>query len=290
MDADPDLQAEYCDRVPVVLLDGQSTGTGGSRRTGCCATSAGRRVHRLAGVSLVTTVPPARRCPNTRWPSPYGARVAHLVWDWNGTLLDDFTLVVTATNVSLASVGGPAVTADEHRRDFRRPIVDYYAFVLGRPVSAGEFAALDDAFHDAYRAGLADCRLAADALATRSAPGRARQSLLSMFFHDELVPVVSRYGLLAHLCRVDGLRDAVGGGPKAPHLRAHLAALGVDPTDCVLIGDSVDDADAADAVGAGVVLYPGGFTDPGRLRATGGPWPRRCWRRSRWPEPRWSRP
>ena len=37
----------------------------------------------------------------------------HLVWDWNGTLLDDLDLVVRATNVAFASAGGPAVTADE---------------------------------------------------------------------------------------------------------------------------------------------------------------------------------
>jgi phosphoglycolate phosphatase-like HAD superfamily hydrolase len=196
--------------------------------------------------------------------------VAHLVWDWNGTLLDDLPLVLTATNVSLESVGGPCVTAEEHRRDFRRPIVDYYAHVLGRPVSPAEFRALDDAFHVAYRAGLDTCRLTADAVAAIAA-WTGTQSLLSMFFHDELMPAVTRHGLLAHLRRIDGLRAAVGGGPKEPHLRAHLAALAVDPADCVLIGDSVDDADAAFAVGARVVLYQGGFTDAQRLRATGAP-------------------
>jgi phosphoglycolate phosphatase-like HAD superfamily hydrolase len=194
----------------------------------------------------------------------------HLVWDWNGTLLDDFTLVLDATNVSLATVGGPSVTAEEHRRDFRRPIVDYYAHVLGRPVTPAEFQVLDHAFHGAYRAGLDECRLAPDALdAIRAWTGT--QSLLSMFFHSELVPAVTRRGLLDHLHRIDGLRDAIGGGPKAPHLRAHLAALEIEPTECVLIGDSIDDAEAAESVGARVVLYAGGFTDLARLQATGAP-------------------
>jgi phosphoglycolate phosphatase-like HAD superfamily hydrolase len=89
----------------------------------------------------------------------------HLVWDWNGTLLDDFPLVVEATNASLATVGGPAVTAEEHRRTFRRPLIDYYASVLGRPVTPAEFVDLDRAFHDRYRSGLLGCDLAADALA-----------------------------------------------------------------------------------------------------------------------------
>jgi phosphoglycolate phosphatase-like HAD superfamily hydrolase len=194
--------------------------------------------------------------------------VAHLVWDWNGTLLNDFALVVEATNASLASLGGPAVTAEEHRRDFRRPVADYYAFVLGRPLRYGEFARLDVAFHDAYRSGLHTCGLALDALdAMRAWSGT--QSLLSMFFHDELVPMVDRHGLTARLLRVDGLRSTIGGGFKAPHLEEHLAALGLAGPDCVLIGDSVDDAEAARSVGAAVVLYDGGITDSARLLATG---------------------
>jgi phosphoglycolate phosphatase-like HAD superfamily hydrolase len=196
--------------------------------------------------------------------------VAHLVWDWNGTLLDDFTLVVEATNASLASLGGPAVTPDEHRRDFRRPVADYYAFVLGRPLRDGEFARLDLAFHNAYRAGLHTCGLTLDAIeAMRAWSGT--QSLLSMFFHDELVPIVDRYGLTPRLSRVDGLRASLGGGFKAPHLEEHLAALGVAGPDCVLVGDSEDDAEAARSVGAAIVLYDGGFTDSARLRATGAP-------------------
>lgn len=196
--------------------------------------------------------------------------MTHLVWDWNGTLLDDLALVVAATNASLASVGGPRVTAEEHRRDFRRPIADYYAHVLGRPVGPAEFAALDLAFHEAYRTDLPTCQLAGDAHDAMAAwPGS--QSLLSMWFHHELVPTVRTHGIGHRLARVDGLRAEVGGGAKAPHLAAHLTALGIDGGSCVLIGDSLDDADAAASVGARVVLYAGGFTDEARLRGTGLP-------------------
>lgn len=194
----------------------------------------------------------------------------HLVWDWNGTLLDDLPIVVAATNVALAAVGGGPVTADEHRRDYRRPISDYYGYVLGRLIDDQEFALLDGVFHQAYGESLATCALsdgAEDAL--RGWPGT--QSLLSMWFHDNLVPTVHRFGIADHFRRVDGLRDPIGGGSKAPHLAAHLDALGLDGRDCVLIGDSVDDAYAATSVGARCVLYEGGFTHPERLRETGLP-------------------
>ena len=97
------------------------------------------------------------------------------------------------------------------------------------------------------------------------------QSLLSMFRHHDLVPAVGARGLTGRLSRVDGLREAMGGGSKAPHLRAHLAALGLEGAECVLIGDSVDDAHAALEVGARVVLYDGGFTHGDLLRTTGQP-------------------
>ncbi|WP_406040467.1 HAD hydrolase-like protein [Micromonospora sp. NBC_00898] len=194
----------------------------------------------------------------------------HLVWDWNGTLLDDLDLVVRATNVAFASAGGPAVSADEHRVRFRRPIAEYYAEMLGQAIDDEAFGRLDRIFHDAYRAELTSCELAADATAAIAAwPGS--QSLLSMWFHDELVPTVHTYGLTPHFARVDGLRSAVGGGHKAAWLEKHLAELGLSGAEAVLIGDSLDDADAATSVGARCVLYTGGISDPTRLRASGHP-------------------
>lgn len=196
--------------------------------------------------------------------------MTHIVWDWNGTLLDDLGLVVTATNASLASLGGGPTTADEHRREFRRPVIDYYAQTLGRQLTQDDFGALDKVFHATYALGLPDCALAVDAITALSS-WHGSQSLLSMWFHTELVPTVERYGLTRYFRRVDGLRAAIGGGYKAPHLVAHLEALGLTGPECLLIGDSVDDAEAAASVGARCVLYAGGFTDVDRLNAVGVP-------------------
>ena len=194
----------------------------------------------------------------------------HLVWDWNGTLLDDLSLVVSSTNEAFAAVGGRAVDPDEHRRLFRRPVAEFYAEILERAVDAEEFSKLDRIFHDAYRLGLTDMKLAADATAAMTSwPGT--QSLLSMWFHEELVPAVETYGLTGVFTRVDGLRTEVGGHLKAGHLAEHLAGLGLTGEQVVLIGDSLDDAAAADSVGGKAVLYTGGFTDPNRLRASGRP-------------------
>jgi phosphoglycolate phosphatase-like HAD superfamily hydrolase len=196
--------------------------------------------------------------------------VSHLVWDWNGTLLNDLGLVVAATNAALESAGAAAVSEEEHRRDFRRPIIDYYGSLVGRVVTVEEFAEMDRIFHTEYRLGLATCGLTADAL-TAIALWSGTQSLLSMWFHKDLVPTVDGYGLTGHFRRIDGLKTALGGGFKAEHLKTHLAELGLDGSDAVLIGDSVDDADAAASVGARCVLYTGGFTAREKLSQVGVP-------------------
>jgi len=193
----------------------------------------------------------------------------HLVWDWNGTLFNDLEAVVSATNDVLTGAGGSAVTAEEHRSRFIRPIADYYALELGRPVAPEEFAVMDKVFHDAYERYRLACKPAADARDAIAA-WKGTQSLLSMWHHENLVPLVDQFGLTGLLNRVDGLRGA-GGGPKHPHLEAHLTAIPVDPSTVVLIGDSVDDAEAALAVGASAVLYTGGFTAEAKLRAVGVP-------------------
>ena len=194
----------------------------------------------------------------------------HLVWDWNGTLIDDFALTVEATNAAVTSCGGHPVLPEEHRRRFRRPVQDYYADVLGHPVTAEEFAQLDRAYHQSYHSGLPTCRLAVGAEQALTA-WTGSQSLLSMWFHDRLLGCVGSFGITDRFIRIDGLTDAVGGGGKAAYLERHLAALDLAGADCVLIGDTLDDADAASAVGAGCVLVSGGFTDAERLAATGLP-------------------
>ncbi|GIH08714.1 phosphatase [Rhizocola hellebori] len=192
----------------------------------------------------------------------------HLVWDWNGTLLNDIEIVVASTNAAFLKAGGQAITTDDHRRRFRRPIIEFYSESIGRELLETEFLELDEIFHRSYLDALPTVTLTPDATKAMGA-WMGTQSLLSMWFHHELVPTVNRFGL--DFLRVDGLRDPLNGTYKADHLRTHLGELGLAGGDVVLIGDSVDDADAALAVGARCVLYSGGFTHEENLLACGVP-------------------
>lgn len=187
----------------------------------------------------------------------------HVVWDWNGTLFDDQHLVVEGLNAVLDDVGLPSTDLETYRRLYTRPVKVFYERLFGRPIPADEWDHLDEAYHAAYRNGLERAGLAVDAEAALDAletAGRS-QSLLSMWRHEELVPLVGRLGIDRRFLRVDGLRGAPG-GRKAPYLEAHLRRLvhatDDDPTRVLVVGDALDDAEAAAHVGARCVLYDGG--------------------------------
>lgn len=186
--------------------------------------------------------------------------MTHLVWDWNGTLFHDVEATLAATNASFAVHGLPPVTLERYREQATMPIPVFYERLLGRPLADGEWERLDASYHQHYEIERLRCTLAAgaDELLVRWAGAGRTQSLLSMWHHESLVPLVESLGLSPHFVRVDG-RVGPNGGHKAEHLVRHLDALAVDPADAVVVGDSIDDAWAAQHVGARCVLHTGGF-------------------------------
>jgi phosphoglycolate phosphatase-like HAD superfamily hydrolase len=200
----------------------------------------------------------------------------HVVWDWNGTLLAEQELVVEALNACLDDAGLPRTDLATYQRLYTRPVRRFYERVFGRPIDDAEWEHLDDVFHTGYAAALERVRLADDALdALEAIAGKGRtQSLLSMYRHEDLVPLVTRLGVHDHFIRVDGLRGP-GGGLKAPYLEAHLErivhAAGDDPARVLIIGDALDDAAAAAHVGTRCVLYDGGSHPREELERAGVP-------------------
>ncbi|WP_037605431.1 HAD family hydrolase [Streptacidiphilus rugosus] len=196
---------------------------------------------------------------------------AHIVWDWNGTLFDDIEAVVGASNAAFAELGLPSFSVAEYREWYRVPVIDCYADRLGRMPSTEEWQRMDAVFHEHYTARRDSCGLAVGAMEILRA--RASQSLLSMYGHDELVPLVRSLGIESHFRRVDGRDGTSGISGKGQYLIRHLAHLGgeVDPAVVVLIGDVPDDAAAAAEAGVRSVLYTGGAGSRRELSRIGVP-------------------
>ncbi|MFI8822198.1 HAD family hydrolase [Streptomyces sp. NPDC053431] len=202
-----------------------------------------------------------------------GKHAKHLVWDWNGTLLDDIAAVIGATNAAFAELGLEPITLERYRELYTVPVPKFYERLMGRLPTDDEWVVMDDAFHRHYWLRAEDCGLtlgAAELLAARQASGFT-QSLLSLAPHAELVPLVRRHGIAERFVRVDGRTDRSTDG-KSGHMVRHLAALeGVPAERIVVIGDAADDARAAAYVGAKAVLYTGGSHSRRSLEVAGVP-------------------
>ncbi|MBT2395668.1 HAD family hydrolase [Streptomyces sp. ISL-100] len=197
----------------------------------------------------------------------------HLVWDWNGTLLDDISAVIGATNAAFAEIGIEPITLARYRELYCVPIPRFYERLMGRLPTVAEWLVMDEAFHRHYTELRVVCALThgVEELLVEWGAGGRSQSLLSMYGHEQLLPVVRQYGIERHFVRVDG-RTGPSGGSKAAHMARHVAALGgVAPEQVVVIGDAVDDAVAAAHVGARAVLYTGGSHSRASLEPAGVP-------------------
>jgi phosphoglycolate phosphatase-like HAD superfamily hydrolase len=200
-------------------------------------------------------------------------RSAHIVWDWNGTLLHDIHAVIAATNAAFAELGHPSITLERYRELYCVPVPRFYERLMGRLPSEEEWAVMDETFHRHYWRQAQDAGLAegaAELLEGCVAAGHT-QSLCSLAPHDRLVPLLRTHNIDRHFVRVDGARGPSGRG-KAEQMERHLLSLdGVAAERTVVIGDAVDDALAAGHVGARAVLYTGGSHSRASLETAGVP-------------------
>ncbi|SCF06470.1 Phosphoglycolate phosphatase, HAD superfamily [Micromonospora haikouensis] len=181
--------------------------------------------------------------------------VEHIVWDWNGTIFGDSRALIDATIQAFAMCGMPPITVADYQREHTQPIPVFYNRLAGRVLSDEEQAQLDECFQAAYQRYRDNIMLTHDSIDAMSLWRTANrsQSLLSMHPHDRLVPLIERTGISEFFTRVDGTIGVLT--RKAPHLAEHLDRQGIRADRAVVIGDSVDDARAAQACGAHCLLY-----------------------------------
>ncbi len=195
----------------------------------------------------------------------------HVIWDWNGTLLDDRALCVDIMNGLLAPRGLPPIDDDFYQAIIEFPVQLYYER-LGFDFTKEPFEAISDQYIAAYQAGWRQLRLQTGTMETLAALRALGigQSILSACKVAHLHEQVGHFGLMPLMQRVTGVDDHHGRG-KAHRAAEHLTSLGITPQSTVLVGDTLHDAEVARACGIGCILVSFGHYNHVRLASAGVP-------------------
>ena len=193
----------------------------------------------------------------------------YVIWDWNGTLLDDTMVAVDALNEMLARRSLSPITLDFYRNNFAFPVRPFYE-AIGVNLANENWDSLAREYHETYRrqkgATLSDgAREALEAIRGKG----IGQSLVSALEHGRLVCDVERFGIAGFfdsICGTDNL-DGASKLDLAKGLAARLRERCGDGLDIVLVGDALHDKETADAIGARCVLFSGGSHSASRLKA-----------------------
>lgn len=195
----------------------------------------------------------------------------HVIWDWNGTLLDDTDLCIDVMNGLLAERNLPLLTRARYHEVFDFPVIDYYrrlGFNFDRdpfPIVGAEFIRRyetrrdESPLHDHARATLAAIRGLG-----------LRQSVLSAYRHDTLLELLAHHELTALFDGVLGSDNVYAFG-KTEQGRRWIQHLGIPPEAVVLIGDTVHDYDVAQAMQCRCLLVSNGYHPRPKLQRCGVP-------------------
>lgn len=197
--------------------------------------------------------------------------VLHVVWDWNGTLLDDTWLCLEIANHMLADRGLGGLSKTRYQEIFDFPVVRYYER-MGFDFRKEPFEQIALEFIRAYETRRLEATLQSEARETlASLAGRGfTQSILSNYPHDTLETILGHHGIRDVFHDVIGSDDIFAHG-KQERGQRWLARQGWAPWSVVLVGDTAHDFEVAAAMGIRGALVTTGSHSRGRLEKLGAP-------------------
>lgn len=194
-----------------------------------------------------------------------------VIWDWNGTLLDDVDACIAAVNVLLARRDLEPMARERYHRLFTFPVIRYYE-AMGFDFTREPFDDVAVEYHAAYETLVGGAKLHADARAIlkRLSDLGVRQAVLSALEEDRLRNELQIREISHYFTHVFGLADLHARSKAARGLEL-LDAMSCEREQCWMIGDTAHDAEVAREMGIRCVLVSRGHQSEARLRETGVP-------------------
>lgn len=195
-------------------------------------------------------------------------KYGYVIWDFNGTLLDDVETGIWAVNKLLEERGLATIDSVEHyRRIFRFPIIEYYRG-LGFDFDREPYEVIAPKWVALYLEGVKSARLYSDVIPALDAirENGITQTVLSATERGMLERQLEDLGIRSYFDETLGL-DNIHAGSKLSLAydwrERHSGA------DVLLIGDTDHDVETAKALGADCALVCRGHQSREHLLSTG---------------------
>jgi len=191
----------------------------------------------------------------------------YIIWDWNGTLLNDALVCRSVMNTLLHRRNLPVMSARRYESIFDFPVSVYYER-LGFDFRQESFESLGSEFIAAYESKKSGCRLQPHARGILSKFHRTeiKQSILSAYRHDTLITILKDKNLHQYFDWVLGADDHYARG-KAAQGAVLLNKISPPVNSTVMIGDTVHDFEVAGQIGVDCVLVYSGHQERKRLES-----------------------
>jgi phosphoglycolate phosphatase len=197
----------------------------------------------------------------------------HIVFDWNGTLLDDIHALHECTNVLLESLGHKRVPLDDFRANYFIPFDQFYRKLGFDDAQVEKLMDLENSvFHDNYEplAHKIGLRKGAEEILRHTRANGVRNYILSNHIVDPIRAQLRRLDIeqhftevLAYADRATQFRDMT----KGERLRRYRQEHNIAPEHTIIIGDTAEEIHIAHEQGLTSVAITGGCATEERLRA-----------------------
>lgn len=194
----------------------------------------------------------------------------NIIWDWNGTILNDMPVAFESTNILLERFGYPTITLEFYRDNIDTPIVNFYSkiFDLNKhdmQMLDGEWGMLYNQLSDkiGLHKGVVD-------LLSFFAAENCCQVVLSAFKTEEITKYAHKFSVENYFENILGTQSIVMES-KTVRGRKYMQEHCFAPEQTLFIGDTVHDCDTARDLGVDCILFSGGQQSPKLLQECGVP-------------------
>ena len=185
----------------------------------------------------------------------------HIIWDWNGTLLNDIAECTAVVSNLMQKHGLGQLTIERYRRETCFPVINFY-IELGFDFDKLSFEDMAKDYTSQYIGKLPDMKLhegSSDILQTLRDNGYTH-SVLSAYQQQRLEEAIEHFGLTGYFEKVIGLNDYYARS-KVENGKKWISELPHEPDKVLFIGDTLHDYEVAQAIGVDCVLLTCGHQD-----------------------------